>query len=292
MIDLHCHSTFSDGDKTPEELVAMARGIGLTALALTDHDNMAGLPRFFAAGGDASGGARGFWQADGLTLVGGCELSVDFRGRDAHMLCFGADRANAALAAKLEDIRSERDRRNRKILASLNAQGISIAWEDVAKHARDGVVGRPHFAAAMIEAGFAKDKYEVFDEWLGDGKKAYVAREHVSAGEAIRLIHDAGGVAVLAHPHVLHFSRKNMTEAADELLALGLDGFECHYSEHTVAQTRFFRSLAERRGMLVTGGSDYHGKNMPGVSLGRGFGQLEVPDDLLPPLLERIAGRH
>ena len=288
MIDLHCHSTFSDGDKTPEELVAMARKIGLKALALPDHDTMAGLPRFFAAAGGGESAARGYCDAGDIVLLGGCELSVDFGGRDAHMLCYGADAANAPLAAKLEEIRGERDRRNRKILASLNAQGIAIAWEDVARHARDGVVGRPHFAAAMIEAGYAKDKYEVFDEWLGEGKKAYVEREHVSAEEAIRLIHGAGGIAVLAHPHVLRFARAKMEEAADALAAMGLDGFECHYSEHSPRQTRAYRKMAEARGMLVTGGSDYHGKNMPGVSLGRGFGKLCVPDDLLAPLLARL----
>ena len=286
MIDLHCHSTFSDGDKTPEELVAMAREIGLAALALTDHDTMAGLPRFFAAdGGGGADVARGFFEAGDIVLVGGCELSVEFGGRDAHMLCYGADPVNGPLAAKLEEIRSERDRRNRKILARLNELGIGISWEDVVKHARDGVVGRPHFAAAMIEAGYAKDKYEVFDEWLGEGKKAHVEREHVSAAEAISLIHGAGGVAVLAHPHVLRLSRKNMATAADRLAADGLDGLECHYSEHSAAQTRFYRSLAEARGMLVTGGSDYHGKNMPGVGLGRGFGGLRVPEELLAPLL-------
>lgn len=288
MIDLHCHSTFSDGDKTPEELVAMARKLGLAALALTDHDTMAGLPRFFAAGGGGADPARGFCEAGDLVLVGGCELSVDFGGRDAHMLCYGADPANGPLAAKLEEIRGERDRRNRKILARLNELGVAISWEDVAKHARDGVVGRPHFAAAMIEAGYAKDKYKVFDEWLGEGKKAYVEREHVSAAEAVSLIHGAGGIAVLAHPHVLHLSRKNLAAAADALLADGLDGLECHYSEHSEAQTRFYESLAEARGMLVTGGSDYHGKNMPGVAMGRGFGKLRVPDGLLAPLLARL----
>jgi len=290
MIDLHCHSTFSDGDKTPEEIVAMARGLHLTALALSDHDTMAGLPRFFAAGG-AAGRTGGVFDAGDIVLVGGCELSVEYAGRDVHMLSYGADATNAPLASKLEEIRGERDRRNRKILESLNAQGIAITWEDVARHALDGVVGRPHFAAAMIEAGYVKGKHAAFDEWLGDGKKAYVAREHVGAAEAIALIHAAGGVAVLAHPHVLHLSRGKMAEAADELAAMGLDGLECHYSEHSAAQTEFYRALAQERGMLVTGGSDYHGRNMPGVSLARGFGELSVPDELLSPLLARLAAR-
>lgn len=278
MIDLHCHSTFSDGSLTPEELVEQAVAIGLSALALTDHDTMTGLPRFLAAG-----------EGRGITLLPGVELSADTPGM--HMLAYGMDAANAELIRRMEWIRDGRNMRNKDILERLNKLGFAMTWEEVLTEAGEGVVGRPHFAQVMLRKGYAKNKNEIFDRWLGDGKPGYAERPRLTAEDAIALIHQAGGVAVLAHPFTLHLGKEALDAQLGTLAAAGLDGMECYYSEHTVPQTADYLALAEKHGLLPTGGSDFHGEVAPGIQLGIGFGRLATPDDLLPPLLARIASR-
>lgn len=278
MIDLHCHSTFSDGSLTPEELVDRACSISLAALALTDHDTMAGIPRFLAA-------AKG----RPIVPIPGVELSVDLpNGGSMHMLGYGLDPENPALLRQMEWIRDGRTARNREILRKLNELGFPMTAEEVAAAAGEGVVGRPHFAQVMIQKGYAKNKDEVFDKWLGDDCPACANRPHLDASTAIRLVHDAGGIAVLAHPFTLHYGKAAMNATLDSLAAAGLDGIECHYTEHSPSQTRDYLEFAAARNLLVTGGSDFHGVASPGISLGTGFGSLRVPDDLLPPLLARL----
>jgi hypothetical protein len=273
MIDLHCHSTFSDGSLTPEELVAEAERIGLTALALTDHDCLAGLERFLAAGA----GKR-------IRLVPGIELSVDCAFGTMHMLGYWMRADDPELNAQLEWVRDGRAMRNREILRKLNELGMPVTWEEVKAAAGDGVVGRPHFAQVMLAKGYAKDKAEVFDKWLGDGKPAYADRPRLTAERAIELIRGAGGVAVLAHPFTLRIGKESMAKLIAGLAAAGLGGMECYYSEHSADLTKEFLALAEANGLVATGGSDFHGEMSPGVSLGTGFGGLNVPDEVVDRL--------
>lgn len=273
MIDLHCHSTFSDGSLTPEELVAEAERIGLTALALTDHDCLAGLERFLAAGA----GKR-------IRLVPGIELSVDCPFGTMHMLGYWMRPDDPELNAQLEWVRDGRAMRNREILRKLNELGMPMTWEEVKAAAGDGVVGRPHFAQVMLTKGYAKDKGEVFDKWLGDGKPAYADRPRLTAERAIELIRGAGGVAVLAHPFTLRIGKESMAKLIAGLTAAGLGGMECYYSEHSADLTKEFLALAEANGLVATGGSDFHGEMSPGVSLGTGFGGLNVPDEVVDRL--------
>ena len=277
MIDLHCHSTFSDGSFTPEELAAMADSIGLSALALSDHDTMAGIPRFLEAA-----------KAYSFEPVPAVELSVDCPHGVMHMLGYWMDPDNEPLNRQLEWIRDGRTARNREILRKLNEDlGFSVTWDEVRAHAGEDVVGRPHFAAVLIEKGYAKDKCDAFDRFLGDGKPGYADRPRLSADDAVRLIVGAGGVAVLAHPFTIHVGKAAMEELVFHLASVGLSGMECYYSEHSADLTRDFLDLANRANLVATGGSDFHGEASPGISLGTGFGGLNVPDPVLPALKSR-----
>jgi len=280
MIDLHVHSTFSDGSYTPAELVDMAVADGgIKALALTDHDGLGGLPQFNEA-----------CQAKGLIGIPGVEISIEFQPGTLHVLGYFIDAGNLPFAAALEDLRDGRESRNQKILQKLNELGCALSWEEVAAFAGEDVVGRPHFAQAMIARGFVKTKEQAFDRYLAKGKPAYLDRTRLTAPDSIRLIHGAGGIAVLAHPATLKVSKVELHRIVAELAAEGLDGIEAWYSEHTQDQQKAFAKLAAEQGLILTGGSDFHGTTNPEVRLGRGFGNLEVPDELMEALYAR-AGR-
>jgi predicted metal-dependent phosphoesterase TrpH len=281
MIDLHVHSTFSDGSFAPAELVDMAVSSGLTAMALTDHDGLGGLPQFMDA-----------CQAKGLIGIPGVEISIEFKPGTLHVLGYFIDAGNAPFAAALEDLRDGRESRNLKILQKLNELGCALSWEEVAAFAGEDVVGRPHFAQAMIAKGFVKTKEDAFDRYLAKGKPAYLDRVRLTVPDSIRLIHGAGGIAVLAHPSTLKVSRVELHRIVAELAAEGLDGIEAWYSEHTQDQQKAFAKLAEELGLILTGGSDFHGASNPEVRLGRGFGNLDVPDALLDTLYARAGKKR
>ena len=276
MIDLHCHSTYSDGSLTPEQLAEEAAKIGLSALALTDHDTTAGLPRFLAAAAGTS-----------VRAVPGVELSVDCSSGVMHMLGYWMDVANPELARQMEWIRNGREMRNRAMLEKLNALGFAMTWDEVQGFAGEDVVGRPHFGQVMIQKGYAKDKNEVFDKWLGDGKPGYADRPRLTAEVAVALIRQAGGVAVLAHPFSLRISKEAMAALFCELAAAGLAGVECYYSEHSADLTKEYLAMAAKADLVPTGGSDFHGEVSPGIRLGVGFGGLNVPDEVLARLEAR-----
>ncbi len=276
MIDLHCHSTFSDGSLTPEQLADEAAKIGLTALALTDHDTTAGLPRFLAAAAGKS-----------FRAVPGVELSVDCSSGVMHMLGYWMDTANPELVRQMEWIRNGREMRNRTMLEKLNALGFAMTREEVQACAGEDVVGRPHFGQVMIQKGYVKDKNEAFDKWLGDGKPGYADRPRLTAEVAVALIRQAGGVAVLAHPFSLHIGKDEMASLFIQLAAAGLAGVECYYSEHSADLTKEYLVMAKQANLVPTGGSDFHGEVSPGIRLGVGFGGLKVPDEALAQLEAR-----
>ena len=276
MIDLHCHSTFSDGSLAPEQLIAEAAKIGLVALALTDHDTTAGLPRFLAA---AAGGP--------VRAVPGVELSVDCSSGVMHMLGYWMDLENPELLRQMAWIRDGRAMRNRIMLEKLNALGFAMTWDEVQAFAGEDVVGRPHFAQVMLQKGYAKDKNEAFDKWLGDGKPGYADRPRLTAEVAVALIRQAGGVAVLAHPYSLHVGKDAMASLLIELATAGLAGVECYYSEHSADLTKEYLAMARQANLVPTGGSDFHGEVSPGIHLGVGFGGLCVPDEVLAQLEAR-----
>ena len=290
MIDLHTHSTFSDGSLTPEQLVEAACRAGLTAVALTDHDCTDGHPRFLAACDAAR--RNGYRDGRGLVGVPGVEISSDVPHGTLHMLGYFIDRSNADLEAALSYIRDGRAYRNEQILARLNELGLELAWEEVAAYAGEDVVGRPHFAQAMLARGYVGDKQEAFDRYLGKGQKAYVDRFRLTPEDSVKKIVDAGGIAVLAHPFTLDTDAAGLRRVVGELVDLGLGGIEVLYSEHSPEQRRLYAGLADEFNLVATGGTDFHGDINPDVRLGVGFGNLAVPDDVLDRLAERHTARQ
>jgi predicted metal-dependent phosphoesterase TrpH len=273
MIDLHVHSTFSDGSFTPEELIGEAARIGLCAIALTDHDTTDGVPRFTAAAVLTS-----------VRAIAGVEISADVKSGTMHMLGYMIDPDNQALIERLKWLREGREARNAEILEKLNKLGFELTWEEVTAFAGEDVVGRPHFAQALLARDLVKDKNEAFDKYLGKGKPAYADRRRMTPEHSIRLIREAGGVPVLAHPFTLNLSAGALKRQVAELRDFGLGGIEVFYSEHTPQMTSQYLNLAGELGLVATGGSDFHGAMNPDIKLGSGFGSLQVPDEVVAQL--------
>ncbi|RKN47093.1 PHP domain-containing protein [Streptomyces hoynatensis] len=246
-IDLHAHSTASDGTDSPAALVRNAAAAGLDVLALTDHDTVAG----HAAALEA--------LPAGLTLVTGAEISCRLDGISLHMLGYLFDPAEPALARERDLLRDDRVPRAKAIVARLQELGVPVAWERVRELA-EGSVGRPHIAAAMVEAGVIEDVSAAFTaEWIGDGGRAHVAKHELDAFTAIRLIHDAGGVAVFAHPLASRRGRVVPEETLVRMAEAGLDGVEADHMDHDEDTRRRLHDLAAGLGLVATGSSDYHG---------------------------------
>lgn len=278
MIDLHVHSTFSDGSLTPGELVEKAVKAGLSAMALTDHDGMAGIDPFLEA-----------CKAHGLRGIPGVEISVDYEGGTMHMLGYFMDHHHGGMSGKLAQLRQGREERNGRILERLNQLGFALTWDEVSRFAKEDVVGRPHFALAMVEKGYVRKKDEAFDRFLGKGKPAYVDRFRFTVEQSIAMIREAGGVPVLAHPFTLNLGRRRLRVLLEDLARRGLKGLECYYSEHNPDQQRFCISIARDLDLAATGGSDFHGAMNPDIRQGVGFGNLSIPDELVDLLHARIS---
>lgn len=284
MIDLHVHSTFSDGSLTPAELVTMAAEIGLRALALTDHDGVDGVGPLLSA--------CAALPADPPPLLGvpGVELSAEVPRGTMHLLGYFMDCGHPGLAAALQRLRDGREARNRRILERLGALGCALTWDEVAALAGTDVVGRPHFAQAMVNRGYVPTRERAFSRFLTKGQAAYVDRERLSPAESIRVIAEAGGVPVLAHPVSLGMTTAALRRRLVELKTYGLQGLEVYYSMHVPDQEASFGRLARELDLVATGGSDFHGGGKPGLKLGRGFGALQVPDDVIGQLIVRRPG--
>lgn len=261
------HSTHSDGTVSPAGLVEQAAVLDLAAIAVTDHDTCTAIPEAREAG-----------ERLGVRVLAGLEISTELAGRTAHMLAYCFDRGFDLLRSELQQILDGREARNRKIVARLNELGCPITYEEVAAKAGGTVIGRPHFAAAMLEKGFVVSRQEAFDKYLGASGLAYFDRTRFTIEDAIALVRKAGGVAVLAHPKLIRLPEgQSLGDVLGPLVDAGLGGIECHYSLHSHSETRDFLELARRHNLLVTGGSDYHGANKPEIAMGRGLGELRVP---------------
>ena len=279
LCDLHFHSVFSDGTDTPEELAALAARTGLSAAVLTDHDTMAGVPRFLAAA-----------AAAGVRAMTGLEISANVPGRTVHLLCYGCDPEERALADALRRVRDGREERNRRIFALLARAGAPVSEAEAAAFAGDGgVVGRPHIAAALVAKGFAADRHDAFRRYLARGSIAYAERFRLTPATAIALAHGAGGVVSLAHPVTTGYNPAELRRFVAELAQDGLDGIECLYTGFLPGQVEEYVGLAAEFGLVATGGTDYHGANKPNIRLGTAYGGLKVRAEAFDALLERIA---
>jgi predicted metal-dependent phosphoesterase TrpH len=270
--DLHMHSTFSDGEWTPEQLLRSARRTGLGAIALTDHDTVTGIAP-----------AAEFAATCGVELLAGIELSAFDEGVDLHILGYGFDPQNAALRASLTRAQRARETRAARMVERLGELGAPLRLEDVMARASEGVVGRPHVAQALLDAGHVRTIREAFDLYLGDGKPACVDKARLTAREAIQLLHGAGGVAVAAHP-----ATYGGVPYLEPLVEEGLDGVEVMHSLHDATVERELLEFADAHDLLTTGGSDFHGPRLATPEIG----SVRIPYEWVERLRDRLRSRH
>lgn len=272
--DLHMHSNYSDGSLSPEELVKLAAKKKIGAIALTDHDLCDGLERAMAAG-----------EASGVRVITGVEISVEYSGGTLHILGYGMPQAGHPLHDSLAEVRAQREARNKAILGRLEEAGVPLSIEEVYAEAGDSQVGRPHFARAMLKKGYVSTTQEAFDRYLGASGAAFVKRFGILPQEAISLVKDAGGVAVLAHPFTLNQAhRDNLEGYVAELKEMGLEGVECYNGEQTGMFRENLIAMTLRLGLLVTGGSDFHGGLKPDTDMGCAV----LPEKPTKTFLERV----
>lgn len=275
-VDLHAHTLASDGSDRPEELVAAAAAAGVGTLAVTDHDTVAAVAEARAAG-----------ERLGVEVLAGCEVTATVGDRVVHVLLYGEGLLEPGLADAVELCRRGRDDRNRAIGERLGRL-TGVGHADAVEVAGDSVLSRAHFARALVAKGAVADVAEAFDRYLSSGRPAYVPAPSVSVTDAVAIAAKAGGVAVLAHPGRLAAGERDRVLA--EAIEAGIDGLEVWHSQHDDELRRSLAGLAERRGLLATGGSDYHGRHKPDVRVGSGTGgNVAVPDERLAALRERLA---
>ena len=273
-VDLHTHSSASDGTEPPAEIIRLAANAGLTAIALTDHDTLSGLDE-----------ARAAARPAGIDFIPGVELSVDHAGHKIHMLAYFIEPTEGPLQGQLAWLRAGRDERNEQILERLAVLGHPVTIEEVMEHAHGEAVGRPHIADALVARGDAADRSDAFRQYLADGGPAYVERARLSAIEAIGLTRSSGGVTAIAHPSTIGLDADGYHRLFSELAEVGLGGIEVYYPEHSPELRTHLARVATSLGLAATGGSDYHGSGKPGISVGTGRGDLVVPDTSVDELL-------
>ena len=274
-IDLHVHTTASDGSQTPTEVLALAHEAKVTALAITDHDTVGGVAEALAAGENL-----------GIEVIPGIELSSRYDGRDVHILGYFLDWQDPLFQVELDRLQHTREIRNSQIVQRLRELGLDVTDEEVKELAGAASIGRPHIARVLMKKGYVKTAKEAFDRYLADGAAANVPRVLPEPAEAIALIRQFKGVPVLAHPSWLDRGAVRLDKVCEKLKGEGLMGVEVHYSTHRPEDTRRYLDTAKRFGLLVTGGSDFHGVTKPDIEVGVGRGSLRVAPELLTPLKE------
>lgn len=279
LVDLHTHTTASDGTYHPNELVERAKMIGLEVIAITDHDTVSAFEEL----------DEKYYDDPKILVIRGVEISADYVTDSLHILGYNF-KDDKVVQRVLKDLLDYRNKRNEMILEKMNAHGFYATMDELRQLAKGEAIGRPHFARLMVEKGYVKSLDEAFEKYLSDGGIFFVEKRRLKPAEAIELIKNAGGIAILAHPYeILRGKPSNendwdyLERMIKDLARSGIDGLEVFYSTHTMTQTDDLLRLAKKYNLLVTAGSDYHGSNRPGVSLG-----MNVPYKLLRPFLERL----
>lgn len=275
-IDLHVHTLASDGSDTPVDVVRMAAELGLRAVAVTDHDTFAGLPEAIEAG------AR-----YGVEVVPGVELSTIYDGVEVHVLGYYMDAGHPRLRAMMARATAERNARNETMVQRLHDAGYPVTMDALhAEFPGQTMLGRPHISEYLMRRGYVASVQDGMKNLLGRGKPFYVARYNIPLEESVETLRAAGGLPVVAHLFKYRYTPEQLTAMVDAAAAAGAVGLEAMYTNYTPAQEQAVRVLAAERGLLCTGGTDYHGARKPDIALGRGFGNLRVPYALLEGLKE------
>lgn len=278
-VDLHCHSTASDGTLPPAEVIALAVRNGVSALALTDHDTVGGIAEASQAAGNSV-----------IEFLPGIEISCDVpRPATMHLLGYGVDPESPVLLDLTRRLIDGRNDRNPRIIRKLNELGVNISMEELEAQANGGVIGRPHIAAILMRKGYVSSIRQAFDNYLAPGGAAYFDKERISPRDAIEMVQQSGGVAVLAHPSQLRTENDAQLERTIKDLAdLGLAGIEVIHSDNDAAMVEKYSKLAQRYDLLKTGGSDFHGTNKKDITLGTANGR-RIPREFFDALVERLA---
>jgi hypothetical protein len=285
-IDLHVHSTASDGTLTPSEILAMAVRLGLKAIAITDHDTLAG-----SAAAISRGIPSTIQFLTGIEISAAAPPGFQFDG-SIHLLGYGFDLGNARLASLLDVLKAARENRNPKIIARLNALGMDLHADELRPIVGRGVGGRPHIAQLMVKKGLADSIDDAFDRFLGKNRPGYVGKYRVPMTDAIGAINDAGGIAVLAHPYLNELNGRDGFESfLQALISMGLGGIEAIYPDHPETATAEYCRLARKYDLIITGGTDYHGEVTPGIQMGVGKGSFHVPYSMYESLMEKLRAR-
>lgn len=272
-IDLHVHTTASDGTMSPKEVVSLATMLGLKAIALTDHDTMAGLQE----AGEAA-------ELMGISVVPGIEISSEYRGKEVHVLGYFLDPEAQKLKDYIQWVGQSRKTRNEKILEKLQKKGYDITLEQLEEKFPGATLGRPHIAQRLVELGAVSSVKEAFRRYLDTGRSCYVPRQYIPFADGVKLIRDCGGVAVLAHPLQYGYGKAELEALVKTAAEAKVTGMEILYTGYTQGDIQKLYDLAEKYTLLPTGGSDFHGDNKPGVQLGSGDGKLAVPAYMLAML--------
>lgn len=279
IIDLHVHSTASDGTYTPAEVAKLAKTIGLSAIALTDHDTIDGLEEFQKAG-----------AALDIETIAGIEFAALWTKHhrpEIHIVGLGFDPNHPVLSERMKDIKESRNIRNQKMCEKLSSIGLHLTLDEVAANAGGEIITRAHFANVLLQKGYIAKKEDAFSRYISTGLPGYVEREFLSPKLCIQTIKAAGGAAVLAHPTLYGLNLEQLEELCAELIPCGLDGIECQYSTYSPSETKAITALAEKMHLLPSGGSDFHGKNKPNIHLGSGKNNLAIPYSFWEELKKR-----
>lgn len=269
-IDMHVHSTFSDGTCTPEELVQIAQEKKLKAFVLTDHDTVAGVEQTIKVA-----------EGSGIIVLPGIEVSAVYQGRDIHILGYDVDIHNKQFLDRLNYYQNERESRNDRMIQLLAEHGFSISKQKIEERFPGAVMTRAHFARYLFDEGQVSSVKEAFEKYIGVGCPCYLPKKEITPEEAMSCILIAGGHPVLAHPMLYHMERNEIEILVRYLISLRLEGIETIYSNNSKEQEQFLRQLAKKFGLYITGGSDFHGSNKPAIQMGTGKNNIHVPEELL-----------
>lgn len=276
-IDLHTHSLCSDGAQLPADVVRTAKEAGLAAIALSDHDCIDGVQEAMDTG-----------KALGVEVIPAVELSAQ-SDTELHILGYFIDIHNKKLQDAMAYALQVRDERQEEVCRKLNEQGFDITMDELREEANGKVLCRAHFAQIMVRKGYAESVKDAFNRYLSVGCYAYSNRQALTGPEAVSLIREAGGIAVAAHLHLIKMPDDELKEYLKSLIPYGLDGVEGYYTDYTPDMERRYRAMAEELGLVISGGTDYHGANKPHISIGKGKGDLEIPYSVLDGLRARHA---
>ena len=270
IIDLHTHTTESDGSFTPEELITEAKKVGLSAIAITDHDTITGIRK-----------AQYSATHHDIELIPGIELSTDYNGKEVHIVGLYIDIENEYFLSKLAEFKNCRDNRNELIIKNLQKEGFDITMEALKADNPDCVITRANIARFLYEHGMIPSIQTAFEKYIGDHCKCFVNRFKITPMDAVKLIKEIGGTAILAHPLLYHMSDSTLQTLVNELKEAGLDGIEAIYCTYTPAEERRMKQFALENGLFISGGSDFHGTTKPNLHLGIGYGKLYIPYEVL-----------